>query len=192
VRDYTSQFTITRILVSKVMSSCRCLVNVSNGGRSLFSGFLNCPCPQLPDSNSNSSSWLNFSSSPNNSQSKSLTNQLPQLNLTQLTQFTDCLAYNISAQAAEETLLLYCCGIVALETWFFAKPLFSNCYFITACFAVGSLPSNGSTWRNIMPKVIQERTQHIFFAIEFSFRQQYNMSRILRRNCSNSELFWQR
>jgi hypothetical protein len=34
---------------------CRCLVAATNGGRSPSSGFVNCPRPQLPASNSNSS-----------------------------------------------------------------------------------------------------------------------------------------
>jgi hypothetical protein len=53
-RDYTLQFTITHRLVPTVMYS---LVNVtvvaSNGGRSPFSVFPNCPRPQLPASHNN-------------------------------------------------------------------------------------------------------------------------------------------
>jgi hypothetical protein len=42
---------------------CSCLLTVSSGGYSLSSRFLNCPWPQLPASNKNSSQWLNPSSS---------------------------------------------------------------------------------------------------------------------------------
>jgi hypothetical protein len=46
---------------------CRCLVSASNGGRSPSSGYPNCPRPQLPASNSNSSQGLNRSSPLTNS-----------------------------------------------------------------------------------------------------------------------------
>jgi hypothetical protein len=50
-----------------VTSHCRCLVAASNGGHSPYSGFPKCPRPQLPVSNSNSSQWLDLSSSLTNS-----------------------------------------------------------------------------------------------------------------------------
>jgi hypothetical protein len=55
-RDYTSQYTITRLYYSG-------LVAASNSGRSPSSGFLKCHRPQLPVSKSNISQRLNPSSS---------------------------------------------------------------------------------------------------------------------------------
>jgi hypothetical protein len=50
---------------------CHCSVAAFNIGRSPSSGFLNCPQPLLPASNSNSSQWLNPSSSLTATQSQS-------------------------------------------------------------------------------------------------------------------------
>jgi hypothetical protein len=53
--------------VFTVMSSLLLLIMAYNGRRCPSSGFPNCPLPQLPASNSNSSPWLNCSSPLTNS-----------------------------------------------------------------------------------------------------------------------------
>jgi hypothetical protein len=62
-RDYR-HFTITHThtTVHSHVFTSRCLVAVSNGGRSPSSGFPNCPRFQLPNSHSNSSQRLRLSS----------------------------------------------------------------------------------------------------------------------------------
>jgi hypothetical protein len=55
----------------------RCLVTVSNGGRSPSSRFPNCPRPQLPASNSNSSQQLNPTHQPTRSTSLHWTEPTP-------------------------------------------------------------------------------------------------------------------
>jgi hypothetical protein len=67
---------------SHIFTSC-CSVAASNGRWSPSSRFPNYPWPLLPTSHSNSSQWLNLSSSLNNS----VTHQ--SINLTQLTPLTD-------------------------------------------------------------------------------------------------------
>jgi hypothetical protein len=62
----------------------RCLVAASNGGRSPSSGFPNYTRPQLSASHSNSSQRLNLSSFLTDWLTQSLTNQVTQLNSTQL------------------------------------------------------------------------------------------------------------
>jgi hypothetical protein len=56
----------TRSFQSVTAFTNRCLVVASNGRRSPSSGFPNCPWPQRPASHSNSSYWLNCSSSVTN------------------------------------------------------------------------------------------------------------------------------
>jgi hypothetical protein len=63
-RNYTSQITIGHTTSSLPIT---CLVAASNGGLSLSSGFPNCPRPQLPACESNSSQRQNLSSSLINS-----------------------------------------------------------------------------------------------------------------------------
>jgi hypothetical protein len=53
--------------LSVTVSTSGCLVAASNGGRFPSSVFPNCPRPQLPDSHSNSSQRLNYSSPLSNS-----------------------------------------------------------------------------------------------------------------------------
>jgi hypothetical protein len=58
---YTTQINVIHRLMSQfvTVSISRCFAAASKGGRSAFSGFPNCPQPQLPASNSNSSQQLN-------------------------------------------------------------------------------------------------------------------------------------
>jgi hypothetical protein len=103
---YTSQITVghTRPSQSVTVFTSRCLVTVSNNGRSPSSGFPKCPRHQLPASHSNSSQRLNCSSPLTNSP----------LN----TSFPTCPAYHISAWTAEKTPFLLhfsgCCLITAV------------------------------------------------------------------------------
>jgi hypothetical protein len=46
VRDYTLQYTVTHTHKRPQSLQCRYLVAASKGGRSLSSGFPNCPLPQ--------------------------------------------------------------------------------------------------------------------------------------------------
>jgi hypothetical protein len=66
----------------------RCCVTVSNGGCSPSYAFPNCPRPQPPASNSNSSQRLNLSSSLTDWLTHSLTNKLSSLTLLKSTDFT--------------------------------------------------------------------------------------------------------
>jgi hypothetical protein len=92
-RDYTLQFSVTHThththtSVHSHVSTSRRSVAASNSGLFPSSGLPNCPRPQLPASNSNSSQLLNLSSSFANS----LTNQLTQLNST----LTNCPTYKL-------------------------------------------------------------------------------------------------
>jgi hypothetical protein len=75
---HTSQFSIehSRSTQSVTVFTSHCLVAASNGWWFLFSGFVNCPHPQLPACHSNCSQQLNPSNYPTNSLTQSLTNQL--------------------------------------------------------------------------------------------------------------------
>jgi hypothetical protein len=67
VISHKLQFTTARTNFSQfaTVSTSRCLLVTSNGGRSTYSGFPNYPRPQLPATNSNSSQYLNCSSLTN-------------------------------------------------------------------------------------------------------------------------------
>jgi hypothetical protein len=103
-RDYTLQFTIiyTHTSVHSHVFTSRCSVAASKGGHSPSSRFSNYPRPQLPASNSNSSQWLNLSSSLTNSVTHQPTNCAQLTNLTPI----NCFAYNISAPIAQKTTFL--------------------------------------------------------------------------------------
>jgi hypothetical protein len=57
--DYTLQYIVTHTRAVSIVHISRCLVAAFNGGRFSSSGFPNCPQPQLPASNRNSSQQLN-------------------------------------------------------------------------------------------------------------------------------------
>jgi hypothetical protein len=90
IHYYTHTHTHTS-MHNQVFTS-RCSVAALNGGGSAFCGFQKCPRPQLPAYHSNSSQWPNLSSSLIDSLTdwltQLLTNQLNQLSLFQLTDWT--------------------------------------------------------------------------------------------------------
>jgi hypothetical protein len=101
--SHSLQFTTARTKCSQSTLSTSCwLVAASNGGRSPYSGFPNCPRPQLPASNSNSSHWLYSSSLTNSPTSSSLPCTAP----------SNSSGY-ISARTAQKTQFLcwsiHCC-----------------------------------------------------------------------------------
>jgi hypothetical protein len=79
VQDYNLKFNITHTHIQTSVHShictSRCLVVASKGRHSLSSGFPNYPQPQLPASPSNSSQWLNLSSSLTHWLTNSVTHQ---------------------------------------------------------------------------------------------------------------------
>jgi hypothetical protein len=114
----------------------RCLVAACNVGCYPSSGFANCPRPQRPASNSNSSQQLSPSSSLTNSLTNSVTHQPILLNWLSLTVLLITTRHgshrkcrsSVSVPLLYSCLLgfsLFLCLIVAVETCLFTEPLLS-------------------------------------------------------------------
>jgi hypothetical protein len=126
--DYTLQFSVTRTRArahTHTQSHCRCLVAAFNRGCFPSSVFPNCPWPQVPASNSNSSQWL----SP--------------VVCHPVLFITSC------HELGRKRLFYYCC--ILLLPWIHAC-LQSHYLAMAAVYLLisWSLPINGSTCHNII------------------------------------------
>jgi hypothetical protein len=135
--------TYTYTCVHSHVFTSRCLVAVSNDGRSPYSGFPKYPRPQLPVAHCNSSQRLNFSSSLTDS----LTDILSHSNSTNFSlHSTQLTLTNNSTRTTQKTLFDYCCAIVGVE-----NACWRSHYLVTAVIYLlisRLLPSNGCRCHN--------------------------------------------
>jgi hypothetical protein len=134
---HTSQITAghSKPSQSATVFTNRCLIAVSNAGRSPTCGFPKCSRPQLPANNSPLTHSLTHPITISHSPlthpitiSNSLTNSPITISHSPLT----CPACNISAGASHKTPFLCCSAIVAVKTCLFEEPLLSKCCCIVA------------------------------------------------------------
>jgi hypothetical protein len=133
---HTSQITIihTRFSQSVTVLTSRCLVATPNNERFPSSGFPNCPRPQLPASNSNSSQQLNSSGYLIHY----LTNQLFANSTDDWTHFLLTVLLITSGHGSHRKLFADCCLVTA----------------VVYVFVSLSLPRCRSTHHNMLPPTI--------------------------------------